>query len=80
MIIFLSEPKKDSLKVVIHPPFIVTITTLVESRCSFISRPDLFSYGKYIAATTFEISVQQFFKGFLWFFILLYDTFYPFPG
>ena len=54
VIIFLSEPKKDSLNVVIHP----SITTLVEYRRSFISRPDLFCDGKYLVAPTFEASVQ----------------------
>ena len=41
---------------------------------------NLFSDGKYIVAFTLETSVQQFFKYFLWFFKLPYDTFYPFPG
>ena len=80
MIIFLSEQKKTYVTLSSIPPFIVTITTLVEYRCSFISRPDLFCDGKYIFAPTFETSVQRFFKGFLWFFKLPYDTFYPFPG
>ena len=48
--IFLSEPKKTHLTLSSIPPFIVTFTTLVEYRCSFISRTDLFCDGKYIVA------------------------------
>ena len=81
VIFFISEPKKKThLTLPSIAPFIVTITTLVEYRCSFISRPDLFCDGKYIVVTTFETSAQRFFKDFLWFFKLPYDTFYPFLG
>ena len=61
-------------------PFIVAVATLVEYSRSLISRPDLFCDGKYLVIPIFEASVQRVFKGFLWFFQLLYDTFYPFPG
>ena len=59
---------------------IVTIATLVEYRCSFISKSDLFCDEKYIVVSILETGVQWVFRGFLWFIMLLYDTFYPFPG
>ena len=39
-----------------------------------------FCDGKYLIALTFETSIQLVFKGFLWFFKLLYNTFQLFPG
>ena len=56
-------------------PFIVAITALIEHRCSFVSRPDLFCNRKDIAPT-FETSVQRVFKGFLWFFKMPYKMFH----
>ena len=41
---------------------------------------DPFCDGKYLIALTFETSIQLVFKGFLWFFKLLYNTFQLFPG
>ena len=78
-IIFLRE-SIDSLTLSSIPLFTVTITKLVEYRCSFISRFNLLCNKKYIVASTLKTSVQRVFKGFLWFFKLLYDTFYPFAG
>ena len=56
-VIIVSEPNKTHLRVSSIPPFIVTITTPIEYRCSLISRPDLFGNRKYIVATTFETSL-----------------------
>ena len=59
----------DSLNLCLSiSPFIMTVLTLVEYRNSFISRLDLLCDTKYLVSPTFETSVQQFFKSFLWFF------------
>ena len=54
---FLEWGKNDSLHVVNIPLFTVRITRLVEYRCFFISRPDLFCNGKYLVAPSIETSV-----------------------
>ena len=64
VIILWSEPKRTHLALSSIPPFIVTITILVEYGCSFISRPDFFCNGKCIVAPTFQTSVKQIFKCF----------------
>ena len=46
-------------------PFIVAISAFVEYSRTLISRPDLFSDGKKIAAPTFETNALRVFKGFL---------------
>ena len=69
----------DSFNVVI-PPFIMTITALIEHRCSLMSRPDLFCNRKYIVATTCETGVQWVFKGILSFFKKPYKIFHLLPG
>ena len=57
-LIILSESKKDSLNLFLSIfPFIVAISTLVEYRRSFISRPDLFCNRKNIVAPTLETKV-----------------------
>ena len=62
------------------PPFIVSISALVEYGYSLISRPDLFYKGKYLVAPTFELSAQRVFESFLWFFKLPYKTFHLVPS
>ena len=60
-------------------PFIVAISTLVEYRGSFVSRPDLFFNRKNVVAPTFETSVQRVFNGFLWFLKMSYKIFHRLP-
>ena len=80
-VIILSEPKKDSLNLCLSiSPFIVTISTLLECRRSFVSRPDLFCNRKNIVAPTLETNVQRVFKGILWFFKLSSKTFHLLPS
>ena len=62
------------------PPFIVTITTFIEYRCSLVERPDLFCNSKNIAATTVETSAKRFCKGLTWFLELPYCAFYLPPS
>ena len=62
------------------PPFIVSISALVEYGYSLISIPDLFYKGKYLVAPTFELSAQRVFESFLWFFKLPYKTFHLVPS
>ena len=62
------------------PPFIVTITTITEYRCSLIGRPDLFCKRKYIVAPTLEASIQWVWQSLVWFFELSYKTFHLLPS